>query len=169
MTTPMCEDGGLLREWAPLTKLLQQIPLKAQNGIFTQDVNFTCIDVVTEYIAIGTNHGLVYWYGREKGDLQRLRCEVRKNLFNPWKIKKSFLFFRYFLFSFSFFQYTNTTITCVKVISTVDYMVAAGNDQGIVTVFQIPKNPPDSLPDSLKPKQKKQVSSGIYLTYNFPY
>lgn len=36
-------------------------------------------------------------------------------------------------------------------------MVAAGNDQGIVTVFQIPKNPPDSLPDSLKPKQKKQV------------
>lgn len=27
----------------------------------------------------------------------------------------------------------------------------------MVTVFQIPKNPPDSLPDSLKPKQKKQV------------
>lgn len=76
MTSPMCEDGGLLREWAPLNKLLQQIPLKAQNGLFTQDVNFTCIDVVTEFIAVGTNHGLVYWYGREKGDLQRLRCEV---------------------------------------------------------------------------------------------
>ncbi|XP_015517957.2 WD repeat-containing protein CG11141 isoform X1 [Neodiprion pinetum] len=128
MTTPMCEDGGLLREWVPLTKLLQQIPLKSQNGLFTQDVNFTCIDAVTEFIAIGTNHGLVYWYDREKGDLQRLRCEN-----------------------------TNTSITCVRVISTVDYMVAAGNDQGIVTVFQIPKNPPDSLPDSLKPKQKKQV------------
>lgn len=36
-------------------------------------------------------------------------------------------------------------------------MVAAGNEHGVVTVFQIPKNPPDSLPDSLKPKQKKQV------------
>jgi len=37
-------------------------------------------------------------------------------------------------------------------------MVAAGNEHGVVTVFQIPKNPPDSLPDSLKPKQKKQVN-----------
>lgn len=36
-------------------------------------------------------------------------------------------------------------------------MVAAGNDQGIVTVFQIPKTPPDSLPESMKPKKNKQV------------
>lgn len=43
-------------------------------------------------------------------------------------------------------------------ISTVDYMVAAGSEHGVVTVFQIPKNPPDSLPNSLKPKQKKQVN-----------
>ncbi|XP_015594722.1 WD repeat-containing protein CG11141 [Cephus cinctus] len=128
MTTPMCEDGGPLREWAPLSILLQQIPVKCQNGIFTQDMSFTSIDAVAEYIAIGTNHGLVYWYSREKGDLQRLRCEN-----------------------------SNAPITCVRVISTVDYMVAVGNDQGVVSVFQIPKNPPDSLPDSLKPKQKKQV------------
>lgn len=46
----------------------------------------------------------------------------------------------------------------MQVISTVDYMVAAGNEHGVITVFQIPKSPPDSLPDSLKPKQKKQVS-----------
>lgn len=76
MTTPMCEDGGPLREWAPLAVLLQQIPAKMQNGIFTQDISFTCIDALTEFIAIGTNHGLVYWYNREKQDLQRLRCEV---------------------------------------------------------------------------------------------
>jgi len=76
MTTPMCEDGGPLREWAPLAVLLQQIPAKIQNGIFTQDISFTCIDALTEFIAIGTNHGLVYWYNREKQDLQRLRCEV---------------------------------------------------------------------------------------------
>lgn len=128
MTTPMCEDGGPLREWAPLAILLQQIPAKIQNGIFTHDINFSCIDAVSEFIAIGTNYGLVYWYNREKQDLQRLRCEN-----------------------------VNSKITCVQVISTVDYMVAAGNEHGVVTVFQIPKNPPDSLPDSLKPKQKKQV------------
>ncbi|KAK2586004.1 hypothetical protein KPH14_010574 [Odynerus spinipes] len=128
MTTPMCEDGGPLREWAPLTALLQQIPAKIQNGLFTYDVSFTCIDAVPEFIAIGTNYGLIYWYNREKQDLQRLRC---KNV--------------------------NSKITCLRVVSTVDYMVAAGNEHGVVTVFQIPKNLPDTLPDSLKPKQKKQV------------
>lgn len=135
----MCEDGGPLREWAPLAVLLQQIPAKMQNGIFTQDISFTCIDALTEFIAIGTNHGLVYWYNREKQDLQRLRCEN-----------------------------VNSKITSVQVISTVDYMVAAGNEHGVVTVFQIPKNPPDSLPNSLKPKQKKQVErysiSGLHNT-----
>ncbi|XP_043252991.1 WD repeat-containing protein CG11141 [Colletes gigas] len=128
MTTPMCEDGGPLREWAPLANLLQQIPAKIQNGLFTHNINFTCIDALPEFLAIGTNHGLVYWYNREKQDLQRLRCEN-----------------------------VNSKITCIQVISTVDYMVATGNEHGVITVFQIPKNPPDSLPDSLKPKQKKQV------------
>lgn len=80
MATPMCEDGGPLREWAPLSMLLQQIPAKIQNGIFTQDINFTCIAALTEFIAIGTNRGLIYWYNREKQDLQRLRCEVYENL-----------------------------------------------------------------------------------------
>ncbi|XP_029056587.1 WD repeat-containing protein CG11141 [Osmia bicornis bicornis] len=128
MTTPMREDGGPLREWAPLAMLLEQIPAKIQTGLFTHNINFTCIDAVPEFIAIGTNHGLVYWFDRDKQDLQRLRCEN-----------------------------VNSKITCIQVISTVDYMVAAGNEHGVVTVFQIPKSPPDSLPDSLKPKQKKQV------------
>ncbi|KAK1131176.1 hypothetical protein K0M31_017465 [Melipona bicolor] len=128
MTTPMCEDGGTLREWAPLAMLLQQIPAKIQTGLFTHNINFTCIDAVPEFIAIGTNYGLVYWFDRIKQDLQRLRCEN-----------------------------VNSKITCIQVISTVDYMVAAGNEHGVITVFQIPKSPPDSLPDSLKPKQKKQV------------
>ncbi|XP_078047877.1 uncharacterized protein LOC144475652 isoform X2 [Augochlora pura] len=128
MTTPMCEDGGPLREWAPLALLLQQIPAKIQNGLFMHNINFTCIGALAEFIAIGTNHGIVYWYNRENQDLQKLQCE---NI--------------------------NSKITCIQVISSVDYMVAAGNEHGVVTVFQIPKNPPDSLPDNLKPKQKKQV------------
>ncbi|XP_043280141.1 WD repeat-containing protein CG11141 [Venturia canescens] len=128
MTTPMSEDGGPLREWAPLTNLLQQIPIKLQNGLFTQDISFTCIDALSEFLAVGTNCGLIYWFDRQTSHVQRLRCEN-----------------------------TNLNITCLKVISTVDYMVAAGTDQGIVTVFQIPKDLPASLPDSLKPKQKKQV------------
>lgn len=88
MTTPMCEDGGPLREWAPLAVLLQQIPAKVQNGIFTQDISFTCIDALTEFIVIGTNHGLIYWYNREKQDLQRLRCEVLELNFGSLPCKK---------------------------------------------------------------------------------
>jgi hypothetical protein len=41
-------------------------------------------------------------------------------------------------------------------------MVAAGGDDGIVTVFQIPKILPDSLPESIKPKKNKQVSYNTY-------
>ncbi|KAK7791330.1 hypothetical protein R5R35_011714 [Gryllus longicercus] len=128
MADPSSEDEGLLREWAPLTNLLQQIPLKAQRGIFTHELNLTCVDALSDFIALGTNLGLVYWYSRRKGDLQRLRCEN-----------------------------TASAITCVKVISTVDYMLAVGNEQGMVTVFQIPKEPPDSLPESMRPVRKKQV------------
>lgn len=128
MMRPMSEDGGPLREWSPLTNLLQQIPIKLQNGLFTQNINFTCIDALPEFIAIGTNCGLVYWYNRETGDLQRLRCED-----------------------------INSSITSVQVISTVEYMIAAGNNNGTVTIFQIPKNLPESLPDSLKSKKKKQI------------
>lgn len=80
MASPICEDGGPIREWAPLSSLLQQIPLRIQNGLFTQDIRFTCIDLLPEFIAIGTDRGLVYWYDREKKELQRLRCEV--NVYN---------------------------------------------------------------------------------------
>lgn len=76
MAEPICEDEGLFQEWAPLTHLLQQIPLKVQKGLFSQDLSLTCVDVVSEYIALGTNLGLVYWYSRYNGDLQRLRLEV---------------------------------------------------------------------------------------------
>lgn len=76
MAFPICEDDGFLREWAPESTLIQQIPLKAQKGLFSYDLNLTCIDVVSDYLAVGTNCGLVYWYCRENGELQRLRFEV---------------------------------------------------------------------------------------------
>lgn len=76
MTEPICEDEGLLQEWSPLTQLLQHIPLKIQKGLFSQNLNLTCLDVISDYIVLGTNLSIVYWYCRESGDLQRLRLEV---------------------------------------------------------------------------------------------
>jgi len=36
-------------------------------------------------------------------------------------------------------------------------MVAAGSNIGTVTIFQVPKAPPESLPDSLKKSINRQV------------
>lgn len=116
---------SILREWAPLTDLFDKLPTKT-GGIFSQDIKLTCLDVLSEFLALGTNVGVIFWYDRKRKDLQRLRCE------NP-----------------------NSPINCIKAVSTVDYMVAAGNQAGGITIFQIPKSPPDNLPENLKPKPKQ--------------
>ncbi|EEZ99531.1 WD repeat-containing protein CG11141-like Protein [Tribolium castaneum] len=121
----LCEYNNL-KEWAPLTDLFSKLPTKVQNGLFTQDVKLTCLDVLPEFLALGTNVGLVYWYDRKKKDLQRLRCEKQ-----------------------------NVQITVVRIISTVDFMVACGSTDGCINIFQIPKSHPDSIPDNLKPKSKQ--------------
>lgn len=71
-----CEDIRNLREWAPLTELLGKIPKKMQKGIFFQDVSVTCVDALPEFIALGTNVGVVFWFNRASGNIQKLRCEV---------------------------------------------------------------------------------------------
>ncbi|XP_056630602.1 WD repeat-containing protein CG11141 [Diorhabda sublineata] len=114
-----------LREWAPLTELLAKLPTKHQNGLLYQEVKIACIDVLPEFIAVGTNVGIVYWFDRSTKDIQRLRCE------------------------------NNISVTVLKIISTVDYMVACGNAVGNISIFQIPKTCPDNLPESLKPKNKQ--------------
>lgn len=42
----------------------------------------------------------------------------------------------------------------MKIVSTVDFMLAAGTDGGNITVFQIPKKASDLLPEAMKPKDK---------------
>ncbi|CAG5055786.1 unnamed protein product [Parnassius apollo] len=121
-------EEGFVREWTPCSHILNLIPARIQTGIFSSELCLTCVDAVNEYIALGTNVGLVYWYDRKKGSIQRLRCEA-----------------------------STTPITFVKIVNTVDYMVGAGNAAGQVTVFQIPKEHPDNIPDTLKPKVEPKV------------
>jgi hypothetical protein len=56
-------------------------------------------------------------------------------------------------------QDNSSVLTCIKIISTVDYMIAAGSQHGIVTVFQVPKIIPD---ESALSSQNKQVCATIY-------
>uniref|UniRef100_A0A0K8UU56 WD repeat-containing protein CG11141 n=2 Tax=Bactrocera latifrons TaxID=174628 RepID=A0A0K8UU56_BACLA len=105
-----------IREWAPLTDIMEKIPVRMIRalGIFPADLNITCVDAISEFIALGSDAGIVFWYDRYTGELQKLRTEFPAR------------------------------ITCVKIISSVEYMVAAGNGSGQVSVFQIQKQlPPD--------------------------
>lgn len=76
MSEPRSEDDGVLREWAPLSGLLGEVPLTVRRGLFLENVALTCVDAIQEYIAVGTNIGVVYWYHRESHNIQRLRPEV---------------------------------------------------------------------------------------------
>lgn len=60
-----------------LNDLLAKIPGKLQRGIFYSDVNLTCIDVLTDFIALGSDVGVVFWYNRINGNMVKLRCEVK--------------------------------------------------------------------------------------------
>ncbi|XP_065369566.1 WD repeat-containing protein CG11141 [Calliphora vicina] len=104
-----------IREWAPLTDVLDRIPTRINRGLFQADLNITCIDAVEEFFALGTDAGMVFWYNRQTGDIQKLKAE------------------------------TTTRITCVKIVDSVEYMVAAGNSSGQVNVFQIQKEMPPDL------------------------
>uniref|UniRef100_A0A1A9WR45 WD repeat-containing protein CG11141 n=1 Tax=Glossina brevipalpis TaxID=37001 RepID=A0A1A9WR45_9MUSC len=103
-----------IREWAPLTDVLDRIPTRIKRGLFLSDLNITCIDALEQFFALGSDAGTVFWYNRSSGQVQKLKSD------------------------------SMSRITCVKVVDSVDYMVAAGNSAGEVFVFQIAKDvPPD--------------------------
>lgn len=68
-----------LREWSILNDVLAKVPAKLQRGIFYSDVNLTCVDVLTDFIALGTDVGIVFWYNRCNGNMIRLKCEVNNS------------------------------------------------------------------------------------------
>ena len=65
-----------LQEHEPLHHLLSILPQKAQKGLSSLPIEYTCIDVSPEYIALGTSVGLVLLYDRLGQSLQRLNCKV---------------------------------------------------------------------------------------------
>lgn len=68
-----------LREWTPLTDLWQHIPATLSKSlILTQEVHVTCLSAADEFIAIGSNCGLIFWYNRAKRTVVRLKCDVRR-------------------------------------------------------------------------------------------
>ncbi|XP_061392764.1 WD repeat-containing protein CG11141 [Musca vetustissima] len=104
-----------IREWAPLTDVFDRIPTRISRGLFPADLNITCVDAIEEFIALGSDAGIIFWYNRDSGQIQKLKSE------------------------------NTSRITCVKIVNSVEYMVAAGNSTGQVSVFQIQKELPADL------------------------
>ncbi|XP_022255811.1 WD repeat-containing protein CG11141-like isoform X2 [Limulus polyphemus] len=100
----------ILQEFSPLTHLLGTIPLQAQRGLFTMDIKLTCVDAIDEFVVLGSSIGVVFMYHRRRCETRKLRCEG--NII---------------------------PVTCVKIIASVDYMVAAGTKEGLVFAFQLPR------------------------------
>lgn len=65
-----------LKEWSILHELIDKIPTQCQKGLFWTEINFTCVDVDPEFIAVGTNCGIIFWYNRKKRNILELKCEV---------------------------------------------------------------------------------------------
>ncbi|XP_075166840.1 WD repeat-containing protein CG11141 [Haematobia irritans] len=110
-----CKELYAIREWAPLTDVLDRIPTRINRGLFPADLNITSIDVVDDFIALGSDAGIVFWYNRFTGQIQKLKAE------------------------------STARITCVKIVNSVEYMVAAGSSSGQVSIFQIQKELPADL------------------------
>lgn len=66
----------MIREWAPLTELFNKLPTKITKGLLQKDIKLTCVDVLTEYLVLGTNVGLIYLFDRKTRNLLSLPCEV---------------------------------------------------------------------------------------------
>lgn len=65
-----------LREWSPLVGLVNRIPATVQRGLLFYDVSITCVDMVDEFLALGTNVGIVFWYNRRSDTVEKLQGEV---------------------------------------------------------------------------------------------
>lgn len=78
----LLHQNPILKEHEPLTTLLGLIPAKAQKGMFSEcELQLTCIAANGDYLALGTNVGLVFMYNRKKRCLDRLRCDVSISFF----------------------------------------------------------------------------------------
>uniref|UniRef100_A0A8D8M3T9 WD repeat-containing protein CG11141 n=1 Tax=Cacopsylla melanoneura TaxID=428564 RepID=A0A8D8M3T9_9HEMI len=118
MNTESKENTLALREWMSLTNLINQVPNKIRRGLVLQDVQFTCIDAADEFIAIGTNVGIVFWCNR---------ITLKVTQFKP--------------------ERGELGICCLKLVPSVDYMLAVGDKAGIISIFKIPKDLPKDLPE----------------------
>ncbi|XP_054724762.1 tectonin beta-propeller repeat-containing protein 2-like [Uloborus diversus] len=97
-----------LQEFPLESDFLKHIPARAQRGLTTFDLVLSCLDVDGSYIALGSNVGIVYLFDRKRGCLQKLKDEFKDE------------------------------VTCVKLLLSLECLVAVGFKNGHVLIFRVP-------------------------------
>ncbi len=133
------EEVSRIRECTPMNYCFNDVPLRVRRGLSVVEVQFCSLDAVEEFIAIGTTVGIVYWCNRKTQKVERLRPEVNTVYCSVQLLLHS-------INIIVFLQKCASPISFVKVISSVDYMVAAGDSVGLVSIFILPKEKPAFLP-----------------------
>ncbi|XP_078316066.1 tectonin beta-propeller repeat-containing protein 2-like isoform X2 [Crassostrea virginica] len=98
------------KEHRSLDYLLSQIPRRAQKGLLTTcDLVLRCVDASPDYIALGTNVGVIYLFDRKKELIDRLKTHSNSDV-----------------------------ITTIALHCGLENQVAIGTEKGVVYIFQLP-------------------------------
>ncbi|XP_032882387.1 tectonin beta-propeller repeat-containing protein 2 isoform X2 [Amblyraja radiata] len=106
----MAVDGrfSTFKEFSPLYYLLNAIPAKVQKGFRNVAVHLTALDANKDFIAVGTNIGMLYLYSRRMNKMTKYNLEGKTEV-----------------------------IKVVKLLACFDDLVAVGTASGRVTLFQL--------------------------------
>ncbi|XP_078262140.1 tectonin beta-propeller repeat-containing protein 2 isoform X2 [Rhinoraja longicauda] len=106
----MAVDGrfSTFKEFSPLYYLLNAIPEKVQKGFRNVVVHLTALDANKDFIAVGTNIGMLYLYSRRLNKMTKYNLEGKTEV-----------------------------IKVVKLSACFDDLVAVGTAAGRVTLFQL--------------------------------
>ncbi|XP_069772557.1 tectonin beta-propeller repeat-containing protein 2 [Narcine bancroftii] len=96
------------KEFSPLDYLLNAIPAKVQKGFRNVRVHLTALDANKDYIAVGSNIGMLYLYCRRVNKMTKYNLEGKTEV-----------------------------IRVVKLLACFDDLVAVGTASGRVTLFQL--------------------------------
>ncbi|XP_062903576.1 tectonin beta-propeller repeat-containing protein 2 isoform X1 [Mobula hypostoma] len=115
------------KEFSHLYYLLNAIPAKVQKGFRNVLVHLTALDANKDYIAVGSNIGMLYLYCRRLNKMTKYNLEDHHvDSFNP----------RAHLQNAQIFGKTEI-IRVVKLLACFDDLVAVGTASGRVTLFQL--------------------------------
>ncbi|XP_071963719.1 tectonin beta-propeller repeat-containing protein 2-like [Antedon mediterranea] len=99
-----------LREYEPLSYLVNVMPKKAQRGLTSLNVEWLSMDVNADFIAIGVNFGMLFLLNRKDRQMTKIRCQDKSG-----------------------------KITALKMLKALDYQVAIGTSTGTVELHLLPK------------------------------